>query len=225
MKKIIAMLCAVVLITMTFAGCKDNVYYDKSGNPHEAYTKFGKLYQDEYGRLIERYKDENGKKVDYPFAFPAVLKTGKNTFENAFIKLKVPKDWYFDEKSTNIFVVKHTDCKDEAECSLNVYIDDDEEAETIFAKKSEAEKNAQGILVGENSITDYKEFKTKFFGLDAQAFKSRHFDKYTFYYYFMDYGHGTLSFMFNISDKCFDGKFDPEQFISENITLKELPTK
>ena len=225
MKKIIALLCAVVLITMTFAGCKDNVYYDKGGNSHEVYMKHGKPYQDEYGRLIEKGEGKNDIADEYAFEYPAVLKTGRNKIENAFIQMEIPDDWYYNENDTSIFRIHHDGCKDEAPCELTIETNSSKTAESIFAAKTDAERTLEYALSAENGVTDYEEYTTKLFGIDTKVFKSNHLGKYSFYYFVFDYSHSAVSFIFSISNKCFDGKFDPEKFIEENMTLKTLPTK
>lgn len=223
MKKIIALLCAGLFIMMAFTGCK-KTYYDNYGNPHKVNMKHGEPVQDEYGRLIETYKDEDGKIVDYPFDYPTLLKTGRNTIENAYLKLKIPKGWSFKEEN-DIFRIHHDDCEDEVPCefALNVY--KEKTAEDEFIEYSIAERKVIDSLTGDRKITDYKDFTTKILGIDAKAFSSNHFGEYDFYCYFIDYKGCAFRFMFLINNKCFDGKFDPEQFIAENITLKKLPTE
>lgn len=224
MKKIIALLCAGVFMMTAFTGCK-KTFYDEYGNPHKVQMKHGEPVQDEYGRLIEKYKDEDGKTVEYPFEFLDVLKTGKNTIENAFIKLDIPKEWNFDEEK-GIFRIHHSDCSDEeAPCELTVEINREKSVEDFFIDNSIAEKKLIAVLTGEEKVTGYEEFTTKLFGKEIKGFRSNHFGKYDFYCYFMDCSGSSMRFVFVINNECFDGKFDPEKFMSENITLKKIPTK
>lgn len=224
MKRTIALVCASVLVAMTFTSCKKEVVVDTHGVTHTLVMKHGDPVQDEYGNMIEKYTDENGKQVTAPFAFPEVTKAGKNAIQNAMIKMKIPKDWEFDE-SVKAFRIKHKNCTHEGKCELFVEIQDNKTLDEEFRRKLAAQE-VVNIVGGDDSIvTDIKKFSTKIFGLETKAFKSAHQGDMTYYYYVFYYKNNTIGFSFVMNNGCFDKSFDPEAFIKENVSLKTIPTE
>lgn len=227
MKRTIALICAVTLFALSFTGCKKTIISDENGVTHVLVMKKGKPVQDEYGNLIEEYEDENGKKVTGPVTFPVVTKSDDNKIRNALIELNVPDGWTFNE-NIKAFRIQHTGkCETGAEgkCEINIEMQSSKTVDEEYKRKLAAQE-AVGIVSGEdNIVTELKEYTTKLFGIETKAFKCRHYDTSTVYYFIFSYQKNTIGINFNLSDNCFGKDFDPESFISENMSLITVPTK
>ena len=225
MKRTIALICAVILIALTFTSCKKNIYVDGNGNTHKLVMKKGEAVQDEYGNFVEKYRDDNGKKVTGPVEYPVVTAAGKDGIQNAFVRLNIPEDWEYNE-TVKALRIHHKGCPDEAACEMTVECQDSKTVDEKFGQRLAAQDMIVIYSGDENVVTDVKDYTTKLFGKEVKAFKARQYDQATMYYYIFAFNKSvTVEITFLISDKCFDGKFDPEQFIKENLSLKTIPTE
>ena len=224
MKRIIALICAVVFIALSFTSCgKKNIYVDKNGNSHTLVMKKGEPVQDEFGNLIEKYKNDEGKNVTGSIMFPEVMVFNKGELQNAYIKFNVPNGWSFDE-SLNSFRIKKDDCKHDGKCEIFVEAQDSKTLDEEYRRKLAAQE-VINLVSGEEVVKDIEESETEIFGLKTKVFKSIQRNNETYYYYVFFYVRATIGFSFVMNNDCVDDKFDPEAFIKENVSLKTLPTK
>lgn len=226
MKRTIALFCAVALIALTFASCKKEptVITDEHGISHTLVTnKDGEPVQDEYGNMIEEYTNENGETVTAAFTFPVVTKDGDDAIRNAFVSLKIPDGWRFDE-SIKAFRLKHDGCVHEGACEIDVETQDRKTLDEEYRRKLAAQEVVNLVGADDTIVSNIEEFTTEIFGLKTKAFKSAHQGNMTYYYYVFFYSNNTIGFSFIMNDDCFGDDFDPEAFIRENVSLKTIPT-
>lgn len=222
MKRTISLICAVVLIALSFTGCKKNIYVDDNGVSHTLVMKHGEAVQDKYGNFIVKDKDENGKKVESIVKYPVVTEAGKDAIQNAVIKMKVPDGWKYNS-SIKAFRLQHKDCPSDAVCQIDVEIRTDKNVDEEYRRVLAAHEVINFVAGDDSIITGIEKFTTKIFGHEAKAYKTRIYDESTYYCYVFAYENYTVDFIFNIQDGCFENKFNPEDFIKENVTLKTLP--
>lgn len=223
MKRTIALICAAVLIALSFTACKNNNYVDDKGVSHTLVMKKGEPIQDEYGNLVEKYI-KDGEKVTAPIPYPVVTQSDKHTIQNAVLKLNIPDGWEFDE-SVKAVRLHHKDCGYEGVCEINVEIQDRMNLDEVY-KHVLAAQEVINLVSGEEVVTgDIKQSETKIFGLKTKIFESPQRDNKTYMYYVFYYERYTVGFSFIMNNDCFDKSFDPEAFIKENVTLKKIPTE
>lgn len=220
MKKIIAVLLAVITVVLTFSACVSNKITDEEGNTHVAITEFGgKLKQDKFGNLIEKAETFEGEKVTQPFTYPEILETGRNKIENAWFKIDVPKDWYYDE-NLSIFRIQHDGkCieKDKAMCEIQFDSSSTGDVTVLFNDHYSNEIALQ--LINASFVTDLKKFDTKLFDKEVKAYSCKYSTGSTIYFYAFKHAYVALSIKFIVDDAC-AGDFSAEEFIKENISLK-----
>lgn len=223
MKRTIALICAAALIALSFTSCKKTEIIDEHGDSHTLVMKKGEPVQDEYGNMIEEYTNADGESVTGSITFPVVTKESKSVIRNAFISMKIPKDWTFNE-SVKAFRLQHKDCNHDGVCQIDVETQPNKTLDEEYRRKLAAQE-VMNLVGGDDSlVSNINEFKTKLFGLDTKAFKCAHQGDMTYYYYVFFYANNTIGFSFIMNDDCFDESFDPEAFIKENVSLKTIPT-
>lgn len=224
MKRAIALICAVVFITLIFSGCKKDIVTDENGVTHKVQMKHGEFVQDEYGNMIEKYTDNDGKKQEALVTFPVAMKDGKNSIQNAFIKMKIPAGWNYNE-NTKAFRIQHKECPDENICEVSVEINDKYDLKQKYATDLASKRIIGDVTGNTDATTDFKPLDGKIFGKETMGFTCKIFDKSTFYYYAFTYKHVVISVNLIMNNECIKSGFDPKQFIEENITLKKIPTE
>lgn len=223
MKRTIAVICAAALIAVSFTGCKKNIIIDEHGDEHNIVMKKGDPVQDEYGNIVEKITDKNGKKAEGSVTFPVVMKSDKKTIQNAAIKMNIPDEWTFNEE-IKAFRLQHADCADDAVCEINVEIQDHRTVDEEYQRKFAAQQVIFRVGGDESLNPKLEESTTKLFGKETKVFKSQYEDS-VYYYYIFAHSRYTVGFSFIINNDCFDKSFKPEDFIKENVTLKTIPTE
>ncbi len=223
MKRTIAVVCAAALIAVSFTGCKKNIIIDEHGDEHKMVMKNGDPVQDEYGNIIEKITNKDGKKAEGSVTFPVVMKSDKKTIQNAAIKMNIPDKWKFDE-NIKAFRLQHADCTGDAVCEINVEIQDHMTVEEEYRRKLAAQQAVFYVSGDESFNPKIEESTTKLFGKETKVFKSVYEDS-VYYYYIFDHSRYTVGFSFILNNECFDENFKPEDFIKENVTLKTIPTE
>lgn len=221
MKKPVAIIAAFVLILTAFTACKKyETIVDYEGNEHTLVLNKGDYVQDENGNLIEKYRDEDGKEQTNPITFPNVI--NKNDYiENAFFKLKIPDGWKFDD-TIRAFRIQHDgECtKSGAVCEIYTEINPSGDVEDDYATKIARDRGV--AILGSDAVSDIKEFKAALFGKECKAFSSRYNENCTHYCYVFGYSYASIAIQMLINDECMEDGFDPEDFLEEYFTLKEI---
>lgn len=224
MKRAIALICAVVFITLIFSGCKKDIITDRHGVTHKVEMKHGEFLQDKYGNLIEKCTNENGEEQQDVVFFPVVVKTGKRVIENAFLKMKIPEGWNFNE-NINVFRIQHKECPDEITCEVTVDVTDEYDLKSLYARDLAAKQIIAEATGDTEAATDFKTLDGKIFGKETMGFTCKLYDDSTFYYYAFSYSNQIISFSIIMNNQCIKSGFDPKEFITENVTLKKIPTE
>ncbi len=222
MKKAVSLLIIFVIFITAFTACKkDSMITDYEGNEHELIMKKGEYVQDKFGNLIEKYKDEDGKKVTNPISFPAVIHRKNNQIENAYFKLTIPDGWKFDD-SIRTFRIQHDgECtKSGAVCEVYTEINKTGDVEDDYATKLARDKGI--AFLGSDMVSDIKETEEKLFGIECKAFSSRYNENSTHYCFIFGYANVSIAIQMMINDECKDEDFDPVSFIEKYFTLKDL---
>lgn len=223
MKRIIAFALATILLLFTMTSCGKKVITDEEGNTHVLVTKRGgEPAQDENGNLIEKITNSDGEKATQPVTYPRVTQHKSDEIENAYFKVKIPKDWTYNSE-INTFRIQHNgECKgtDGGVCEISVESAGHGDVNVLFNNRLGTEtvlKEYQPDFVGE-----IKQYETKLFGLDVKAFSSRHNVGTTTYFFVFSYANAAVGISAAVNDKCAENGLDIENFISENFTLKNL---
>lgn len=221
MKRYMAVLLALIMIVLTFTACGDTVIVDKDGNEHVALMEKGEFVQDKYGNLIEEVENENGEKVTQPFDFPTIYVRDENTIENAYFVIDVPSNWTYDENA-NVFRIQHdSKCKDngKAMCELSFEESTTGDVTVVYDNAYAREIVLQNRLP--DVIGNVEKFETTLFGKEVSAYKCHYSTGSTVYFYAFAHAYAAIGIKFIVSDDCAE-KISPEEFITENITLKSF---
>ncbi len=225
MKRTISVISFILIISVLFASCgKNNIVTDANGNSYTMVMKHGEPVQDEYGNLVVKYKDETGKIVKSFIEYPDVTNAGKDGIQNAFISMKIPEGWKYDE-SVKAFRLQHDgECtKDGNFCEINVLTYNDDTLDNIYENKIAREK-ALNIMDSGNYDTEVKKFESNILGLKAKAFTCSRMEKTDVYCCVFSYK--GMNFVINIAlNKCCSKDFDYEGFINKYFSLKKIPTE
>ncbi len=217
MKKFVAILMVILTVALTLTGCGNDFITDKEGHTHVALKKKGQYIQDEFGNLIEEIENDKGEKVTQPFTYPEMMETKKNQIENAYFKINVPENWTYDEK-LKIFRLQHND-DSKAGCEIQFDSNSSEDLDVIYKNAYAYELNLQ--LIDPTLVTDIEEYKTTLFGKEMKSYKCKYSTGSTIYFYSFLHAHVAVSIKFILMDCCKD-EINPEEFIEEYITLKNL---
>ncbi len=130
-KRIIAVICVMLVLTFVFVGCTKTTYYtDKAGNKHIAYTdENGETVTDKSGAVLIVPTDNSGEQLTDKFGQPVtqVAETTKintssdgKSVETVAYTMDIPSGWtlysdiddyaqlrYGDEKSRNMIDIKY----------------------------------------------------------------------------------------------------------------------
>ncbi|MBQ7595872.1 MAG: hypothetical protein IJU45_04315 [Clostridia bacterium] len=222
MKKTVAAAMIFILMLTAFTACKkNNVITDYQGHEHTLVMKKGEYVQDEFGNLVEKVTDENGKKQTNIISFPDVIQRKSNQIENAYFKLTVPAGWKFDEEIRKFRIQHDGECtKSGAVCEVYTEVNSTGDVENDYATKLARDKGV--AFLGSDMVSDIKETEEKLFGIECKAFSSRYNDNCTHYCYVFGYAHVSIAVQMLINDECKDEDFDPVSFIEKYFTLKDL---
>ena len=219
MKRYMAILLALIMIVLTFTACGDTVIVDKDGNEHTPLMNKGEFVQDKYGNLLEEVENEEGKKVTQPFAFPEIYVKNKKTIENEYFVIDVPSDWKYDE-SLKVFRIQHKEKNEEdIFCELSFEKSTTGDVTVVYDNAFARE------IVLQNRVPDLvgkvEKYETTLFGKEVSAYKCHYSTGSTVYFYAFAHAYAAIGIKFIISDKCAD-EISPEEFITENLTLKSF---
>ena len=219
MKRYIAVFLALIMIVMTFTACGDTVIVDKDGNEHTPLMKKGEFVQDKLGNLLEEVENEEGKKVTQPFSFPEIYVRDKNTIENAYFVVNVPSGWTYDE-NLNVFRIQHKkNSEDDVFCEISFEKSSTGDVTVVYDNAYAREivlQNRAPDLVGK-----VEKYETTLFGKEVSAYKCHYSTGSTVYFYAFAHASAAIGLKFIITDDCAE-KISPEEFITENFTLKSF---
>ena len=219
MKRYMAVLLALIMIVLTFSACGDTVIVDKDGNEHTPLMKKGEFVQDKYGNLLEEVENEEGKKVTQPFAFPEIYVKNKKTIENEYFVIDVPSDWKYDE-SLKVFRIQHKEKNEEdIFCELSFEKSTTGDVTVVYDNAFAREIVLQNRVP--NLVGKVEKYETTLFGKEVSAYKCHYSTGSTVYFYAFAHAYAAIGIKFIISDKCAD-EISPEEFITENLTLKSF---
>lgn len=222
MKKAVSVLIIFVIMLSVFTACKKkNVITDYEGHEHTLVMKKGDYVQDEYGNLVEKITDADGKKITNAVSFPNVIKRSDDQIENAYFKLTVPEGWKFDD-SIRAFRIQHDgDCtKSGAVCEVYTEANSSGDVEDDYDTKIARDRGV--AFLGSDIVSDVTEFEETLFGIECKAFSSRYNNNCTHYCFVFGYAHASIAIQVMINDECKDDDFDPKDFIEKYFTLKDL---
>lgn len=219
---VIALVVVAVIVFVVARGRKE-VIVDKDGQTHIVVTDFwGNFVQDEYGNLFEKVTDSQGNDVTKGYIFPdRVVNKKGNKIENAFINLKLPKDWA-DFCTTDLIAMQHEGaCMDEnrPQCEVKIRYDIMADPEALYATEKGL---ARGYTEKIDGFDNFKEYETTIFGLEARAmsYTSGHGEG-TYYYYIVEQGLALFEIRAYACNDCYDEAALIEE-IEKSYKLKNL---
>lgn len=219
----VAALILVAIIVFFVARGKKDAIVDEQGQTHIVVTDIhGEFVQDEYGNLFEKITDANGVKTTKSYIFPdrIVNKSGKK-IENAFIKLKLGKNWS-DYSANDYLGMQHNGvCKDNGKplCEVKIRYDIMADPNALYATEKGL---ARGYTEKIDGFDNLKEYETEIFGLKARAisYTSNHGEG-TFYYYLVEQGLALFEIRAFGYNECF-AEADLISEIEKAFELKNL---
>lgn len=221
---VVTIVVAAIIVFFVARGKKD-VIVDRYGQTHIVVTDFwGNFVQDEYGNLYEKVTDDAGNKVTKGYIFPDKLynKNG-NKVENAFIKLKIGKDWT-DFSTNNYIAVQHNgDCSSKGTlCEVKISYNIMSDSNTLYAK----EKGIVRAYVERipDYASDLKEYETEIFGLKARAISyavKSDTSEGVKYYFLVEKGLAAFEIRVHTENSCFT-EAEIIKEIEKMYTLKDL---